>query len=420
MADQALQDQSLIDKIREYMMAHGGVGGSDNKTYDVAMGVDQSSGTAKGYAMGGMVQPNYDEPGVQDASVSDFLLPLLMGNAAKGVNVATAGESAAPMAEDAIGTQLREGLMQSMSKPSGGYAYGGEVAMADGGMVPDLGNVPIPNEQPPQPPQAPMQNVMANAQGMGRQLYGQYTPENRNALYASMLERQNSMPNAIGGGLASLGDAIARGYGRDQTNFLDKTLQGQKEGVRGGLEAFDTAQKGTLGMTQAGMEMGKIDPTSAISKIYQDSYSGPLKKLGYSDEQIGKMSASNIEPVAQVGLKYGDIEAQKELKEATLDLTAKMNAAQIENMKAGRSAQQQEIKQKQGEVNKAADVEAAKHWLMHPVLASQAQARLAQGSGAMGAQAPQMPTFATEAEAHKANLPKGSIVMIGGRRARVD
>lgn len=343
--EQGEKESPILASIRNFMMSHGGLGGAENREFDVAMGVDSSSDTAKG------------------------------------------------------------------------YAFGGEV-------MPDLGDVPIPGQQPQSVPrataappvvaQSPIQGILAQSQGLGAQMAGQYTPEKRNELYAALLERQNSMPNAIGMGLSSVGDAIARGYGHDQTNFLDKTMQGQKQGLEQGLGAFDTAQKMTMAQTGAGMELGKMDPSSVISKIYQDSYSGPLKKLGYSEEQISKMSAANIEPVTQVGLKYGDIQAQKELKEATLELTAKMNEAQIANMKAGQQTRSDEVKRQQEESNKNLDVEASKHWIMHPVLAHQAATRLASGSaGAGAARAAQVPTFATEADAEKANLPDGTRIKIG-------
>jgi hypothetical protein len=295
------QDSDLLDKIRTYMMSHGGFGGADNRSYDVAMNVDPSSSTAKG------------------------------------------------------------------------YSYGGEVCMADGGVVPDMGTVPMPTEATP----APTQNILGNAQNLGRQLYGQYTPENRNALYTAMLQRQNSMPNAIGSSLASVGDAIARGYGHDQTNFLDKTQQNQKDALKEGLDAFDTAQKGTLGMTQAGMELGRITPNSDLSKLSQDAYSGPLKKLGYTDAEISKMPASQIESVAQVALKYGDIQSQKELKEATLQLQSMVANANVANNMLMRKQEQERIANESKKVQHEQDVEAAKHWIMHPQAAAAANARLA-------------------------------------------
>lgn len=295
-----------------------------------------------------------------------------------------------------------------------------EVAMASGGMVPDMGDVPIPGQMPPQNvPQgtmaSPMPAILAQSQGLGAQVAGQYNPQMRNQLYQAMLERQNSLPQGIGSGLASVGDAIARGYGHGTSNFLDSTLKGQQDTTKGGLDAFDSSAKMNMQQTQAGMELGKMDPTSAISKAAQAAYEGPLSKLGYTKEQVAQMPASSIESVAQVALKYGDIESQKELKEATLQLQAMLGNATVRN-------QQSERAQRQQEIDRAADTEAAKHWALHPQLAAAARERLAKGGAAAPTAhpAPVVPpaapghTFATEAEADKAGLADGTPVVVGG------
>jgi hypothetical protein len=284
-----------------------------------------------------------------------------------------------------------------------------EMGFADGGVVPDMGNVPMPPQAAPQmppqpPPVSPIQGILAQSQGLGAQMAGQYTPQMRNQLYQAMVERQNSMPQGIGAGLASVGDAIARGYGHSNSDFLNNTLKSQKDTTAEGLGAFDTSSKMAMQQTQAGMELGKMDPTSAISKAAQEAYSGPLEKLGYKPEQISKMPASQIESVAQVALKYGDIQAQKELKEATLQLQSMLGNATIRNQQGERAQRQQEL-------NKAADTEASKHWLSHPIMASEARARLAQG--AVPPAAPPR-SFASEEDADKAGLADGTPIVIGG------
>ena len=317
MSDQNQPDEEspIMVALRNYVLGHGGLGGTDQKETELAMNVDPSTGTAKGYADGGVVSDD------------------------------------------------------------------------------DLQDMPTPNEPAPaatapaaQAPASPLPGILAQSQALGAQASGGYTPQMRNQLYAAMLQKANSAPAAVGNTLASVGDAIARGYGHDQgANFLQNSIQGTQKAQEQGLGAFDAAQKMALSQTQSGMELGKMDPNSSLSKMSQEAYSGPLKKLGYSDTDIAKMPASQIDAVTQVALKYGDIDAQKELKEATIKLSAAMNGAQIENMKAQREAQKQEIQQKQEELNKAADVEAAKHSFLHPILAHQAAARLAAGSGGSGA-----------------------------------
>ncbi len=303
--NQEEKESGIITALRNYMMSHGGAGGASNRSYDIAMGVDSSSDTAKGYAMGGVVQP-------------------------------------------------------------------------------DMGDVPVPGENVSRETMpSPLPGIMASGRSLGAQLFGQYTPDKRNELYQTLMQQRASTPNAIATGLSSLGDAITRGYGQSRSDFLDKTQGIQKQATDDALQNFDAGQKGTLAMTQAGMDLGKIDPTSNFSKLAQEAYSGPLKKLGYSDEQISKMPASQIESISQVALKYGDIEAQKELKEATLKLQAIMTKANIANQKAEREQAGQKISLEREKTQREADEEASKHWLLHPILASQAKQRLAQGAGPM-------------------------------------
>lgn len=76
-----------------------------------------STDTAKGYDKGGDVKPDRNEPGVKDATVSDFILPALLGSLGK-----LAPEAA--VAEDSYGTPLREAMKKSMSEPAKGYSNG--------------------------------------------------------------------------------------------------------------------------------------------------------------------------------------------------------------------------------------------------------------------------------------------------------
>lgn len=242
-----------------------------------------------------------------------------------------------------------------------------EMCMAGGGLVPDMGDVPIPGSSfdvgtggsttyktagviPPPPPMpmsmaglpppaAPMavprgtppsmpptppgampglEEIMGSARQAAGSLYGQYTPDRRNELYAALLQKQNGMGNAIGSTLAGVGDAIAHGYGRDQTSFLDKTLQGQKDTTKEGLEAFDTGQKQTLGATAAGMDLQKMDPNSAISKISREAYAPLLTKLGYSADALSRMSGANVESAAKVAADYGGKEMENLYHQAQL------------------------------------------------------------------------------------------------------
>lgn len=181
----------------------------------------------------------------------------------------------------------------------------------------------------PQPPMPGMSDLLAQAQGAGSQLYGQYTPEKRNELYAMLAERANGMPNAIGNSLASVGDAIAHGYGHDQTNFLDKTLQGQKDIRQEAMGAFDTAQKGKLAETGAGMELEKMDPNSKISLVSRQAYAPLMAKLGYGPAALAKMSAANVETVAKVAADLGGKEMENLFHQAQLIVENNYHKAEL-------------------------------------------------------------------------------------------
>lgn len=292
-----------------------------------------------------------DKEGIKDTTVNDFLLPLLLARLPLGLaSKAPAAKAPVQLAEDAYGTPLREAMMESMSMPAKGYAMGGVVTPDD------MGQIPMPNEKVPQGTAPnPIQGILAQAQGLGAQMSGQYTPQMRNQLYSAMLERQNSVPQGIGVGLASVGDAIARGYGQSNSDFLNNTLKSQKDTTTEGLGAFDTSAKMNMQQTNAGLELGRMDPTSDISRLHQEAYSEALKKLGYTPDAIAKMPASQIEMLAQVGLKRADIESQNELKKATIELQAMMGNANIKNEIARRRLDAANAYGKRGIVKKLTD-----------------------------------------------------------------
>jgi hypothetical protein len=110
----------------------------------------------------------------------------------------------------------------------------------------------------------------------------------------------------------------------------------------------------------------------------------------------------------------------QELAIQEADLKAKREQESVDqmirNMLAKAQIQNQEQQRTQAEKNLAleANKETAKHWLSHPLNARKAAKAIA----ATGQEAAL--SFATESDAKSANVPKGTIVMIGGRRARID
>lgn len=107
------------------------------------------------------------------------------------------------------------------------------------------------------------------------------------------------------------------------------------------------------------------------------------------------------------------IEGQKSLAE----IQNAQVMRKIQAMLANATIKNQAQERTQAAENSAleANKETAKHWLLHPVDAYNASKAISTAG-----QSATMPSFSTESDAQKANLPKGSIIMIGGKRVRVD
>jgi len=185
-----------------------------------------------------------------------------------------------------------------------------------------------------------MSDVLSQAQGAGSQLYGAYTPEKRNELYTMLLDQATkSKGQGIGNALAMAGDAIAGGYGHRDSNFLDKSLQSEKDARQGALDAFDTAQKGKLAETGAGMELEKMDPNSKISQVSRQAYAPLLAKLGYSPAALSKMSAANVETVSKVAADLGGKEMENLFHQAQLIVENNYHKAEIGIQQEGKRAE---------------------------------------------------------------------------------
>jgi hypothetical protein len=306
------EESPIMIALRNYVLGHGGLGGVDQKETQLAMNVEPSSGTAKGYANGGIVMPDLGDLPIPG---SDFDV------ANQSSTFKTNGNVALPPIPPAL------------------------LAAAAQKQIPPAAQAPAPGPRPapmapPTPPMPSMGDVLQQAQTAGNQLYGAYTPERRNELYAYLAEKANGMPNAIGAGLASVGDAIARGYGRDAgANFLDKTLQGTKASREEALGAFDTAQKGALAETSTGMELQKMDPNSAISKVSRAAYAPMLAKLGYSPAAIAKMSGANVETAAKVAADLGGKEMENLFHQAQLIVESQFHKAELGEKESARKAE---------------------------------------------------------------------------------
>lgn len=167
---------------------------------------------------------------------------------------------------------------------------------------------------------------------------GGINADQRAQLYAELIKRQNGMGNTIGNTLAGVGEAIARGYGRDSgANQLDKTIGLQQQGIQTGMGLIDKQISDQSAQNEN-------NPMSSASKLAQEAYGPIFSKIGIPPEQLTKMPASKIQMIAELGMKNADIDAQKELKQATLDLQSMIGNANIANQKAQRIQEEKKAK----------------------------------------------------------------------------
>lgn len=164
-------------------------------------------------------------------------------------------------------------------------------------------------------------SILSAAQGLGQSAYGNYTPEKRAEMLAYLAQKQNGMPYAIGNSLASVGDAIARGYGHSQSNFLNDTMGREDASRKEAMDAFDQGQKAKLGETQAGLELEKMSADSPLARAKQAAFAPLLAQAGLTRAQIAKVTPDDVKDVASLAAEMGNkrLAVQLEMTNQMLD-----------------------------------------------------------------------------------------------------
>jgi hypothetical protein len=142
--------------------------------------------------------------------------------------------------------------------------------------------------------------------GAGAGVLGQFTPENRMALYQQLLQKQNGMGNAVGTGLSSLADALGAvaGGGRPTTNYGEKN-QAINQNARGEGEALmEQGAKEKGAQYQLGVSAEDRDPNSASSKAAQQI---ATKVTG---QNMAGMPAAILNPILSTSATMADARAR--------------------------------------------------------------------------------------------------------------
>lgn len=164
---------------------------------------------------------------------------------------------------------------------------------------------------------------------------GKYGPDQQMALEKSLMDQRNSLGYKVADAGKGFADALMQGVARAgnpgwQQQFENQNMaQGQEQ-----LGVMEKAHAQNLQDTQANMQMDMMNPSSAVSKSYQQAATPIFKQMGISLENVSRMPASQIETIATLGLKSQDIQLQSELKKLLLTLQGTGQEANVANQKA--------------------------------------------------------------------------------------
>jgi hypothetical protein len=303
-------DKGMMETLRAFMMAHNGVGGADNREADLAMNVDNSSGTyhdAGNYSDGG---------GIPDLAMltGGDIPPTSFDVGNNSTTYRTGGNIPPPPPMPAM----------PMRPPVAMPPTPSPVAPPPVSAPPMPGRSPLGGASPAAASPAPgtdLNSILGAAQDAGSQVMGAYTPEKRAEMLAYLAQKQNGMPYAIGNSLASVGDAITRGLGHSQSNFLNDTLGREDANRKEGMEAFDQGAKSKLQQTQAGLEMEKMTASSPLARAKQAAFAPLLAQAGLSRAQAANIAPEDIKDVASLAAEMGNkrLAVQLEMTNQMLD-----------------------------------------------------------------------------------------------------
>jgi hypothetical protein len=157
----------------------------------------------------------------------------------------------------------------------------------------------LPPQPPVQAPIAPAQSPLTPYINQQKVAVNQYGPEQQLAVQNQILKQQRSPGSLIGQGLAGLGDALSTGVGRAASpGFLPALQNRQNEQAKMQIEGLKGAREANQQNIQEQIKLTAKDPSSPLSKAAQQSYGPELIKMGATKEQVAQMPADIISDVA--------------------------------------------------------------------------------------------------------------------------
>lgn len=311
----------------------------------------------------------------------------------------------------------------------------------EGGVVPPDGQVDLsqlPGALPPppafnpnagMPPPPPLPGMPPSVtpddfkQFQAQQQAGlnKYGPEQQIAVQNDIINRQNSLPSRLGQAGAGFADALMAVGGKQSPGFM-KAMQ-DKQAAQGVAQmgTMEKAQTGQMTKMQAEMKLAEQDPASPISRMAQKAYGSTLKNMpggeSLTDAQIALIPASTMADISSKKIDLTKALAEIENTQAFREASIGMQRASLANT-ARHERTEEGISQgaKQQEAAKTLAGRGIMSTLANMIPGTAGHA----ATGILEQQAAgQPPAFQSEADAESAGLPVGTIVTIGGRRARV-
>jgi len=177
------------------------------------------------------------------------------------------------------------------------FSFGGgdtRGAGASGNAVPPLGGV---------------MKALSQTPNTNYDFYKNLSADDRMKLFQKLQAQKGSAGNLIAQGAAGIGDAIARSYGGQNTNFQDKTRDIQQSAQDAQLGAFDAERQQKLQDLQANMEAQMTDPNSPMSQSMRKT----LKSAGLNvpSGMPGKVMVQIAGPLGELAMKQAQMEELK-------------------------------------------------------------------------------------------------------------
>lgn len=164
-----------------------------------------------------------------------------------------------------------------------------------------------------------------------RSAIDKYSADKQYALEKGNLEGRRGLGMNVANAAATFADGVMQGVARAGNPGFARQISDRESGLDNEeASAFDRARTNTMAEVEAKQKVDYMDPTSTMSKTYQEAFSPIFAKMGYAPQSVMKMPAAQIANIATLGIQYEDAQSQQELKKAMLGIqgmTAKANIA---------------------------------------------------------------------------------------------